>query len=109
MAIRDHIESIWAKRTWLEIAARPVLVDYSGLKVRRAPWKVLAGHAGHRPIVLLLAAFFILVVLILPVPGSLINMVEQVNPSGYDMQGPNSETIVDSVNYSNNPRAFQAS
>jgi len=109
MAIRDHIESIWAKRTWLEIAARPVLVDYSGLKVRRAPWKVLAGHAGHRPIVLLLAAFFILAVLILPVPGSLINMVEQVNPSGYDMQGPNSETIVDSVNYSNNPRAFQAS
>jgi sodium-dependent dicarboxylate transporter 2/3/5 len=109
MAIRDHIESIWAKRTWLEIAARPVLVDYSGLKVRRAPWKVMAGHAGHRPIVLLLAALFILAVLILPVPGSLINMVEQVNPSGYDMQGPNSQTIVDSVNYSNNTKAFQSS
>ena len=108
MAIRDHIESIWAKRTWLEISARPVLVDYSGLTVRRSPWKVMAGHAGHRPIVLLVAALCILAVMILPVPGSLINMVEQVNPSGYDMQGPNSQTIVDSVNYSNNPKAFKS-
>ena len=82
MAIRDHIEGIWAHRTWLEIAARPVLVDYSGLKVRRTTWKIMAGHAGHRPIVLLLAAFFILAVLILPVPGSLIDLVEQVHPPG---------------------------
>ena len=57
----------------------------------------MAGHAGHRPIVLLLAAFFILAVLILPVPGSLIGLMDQVNPSGYDMKGANTETIVDSA------------
>ena len=108
MAVREHIDGIWANRTWLEIASRPVLVDYSGLKVRIAPWKIMAGHGGHRPIVLLMAAFFILSVLILPVPGSLIDLVEQVNPSGYDMRGADTETIVNSVNYSNDPKAFQA-
>ena len=68
----------------------------------------MAGHAGYRPIVLLMAAIFILSVLIAPVPGSLIDLVEQVNPPGYDMKGANTETIVDSVNYSKNPKAFQA-
>ena len=108
MAVREHRDGIWAKRTWLEIAARSVLVDYSGLKVRRGLWKIMAGHGGHRPIVLLVAAIFILSILILPVPGSLVYLVEQVNPPGYDMKGTNTETIVDSVNYSNNPKAFQA-
>ncbi len=108
MAVREQVNGIWANRTWLEIAPRPVLVDYSGLKIRRAPWKIMAGHGGHRPIVLLMAALFILSILLLPVPGSLIDLVEQVNPSGYDMVGANTETIVDSVNYSNNPKAFQA-
>ena len=108
MTIKEHIAEIWANRTWLEIAARPVLVDYSGLKLRTAPWKIMAGHGGYRPIVLLIAAFFMLSILILPVPGSLIHLVEQVNPSGYDMKGANTETIVDSVNFSNNPNAFLA-
>ena len=108
MAVREQVDGIWAHRTWLEIAPRPVLVDYSGLKIRRAPWKILAGHGGYRPIVLLMAAFFILSIMILPVPRSLIDLVGQVNPSGYAMMGANTETIVDSVNYRNNPKAYLA-
>ena len=108
MAVREHIDGIWANRTWLEIASRPVLVDYSGLKVRTAPWKIMAGHGGYLPIVLLMAAFLFLSILILPVPGSLIDLVEQVNPSGYAMMETNTETIVDSVNYSKAPKSFRA-
>ena len=108
MAVREHINGIWANRTWLEIASRPVLVDYNGLKVRTSPWKIMAGHGGYRPIVLLLAAFLFLSIWILPVPGSLIDLVEQVNPSGYAMMETNTETIVDSVNYSKTPKAFRA-
>ena len=68
----------------------------------------MAGHGGYRPIVLIMAALFLLSFMFLPLPGSLINLVNQVNPSGYEMVGPNSETIVDSVNYSKNPETFQA-
>ena len=108
MTVREHIEGIWANRTWLKIDPRPVLVDYSGLKIRTAPWKIMAGNGGYRPIVLLMAAFIFLSILVLPVPGSLIDLVEQVNPSGYAMMETDTETIVDSVNYRRNAKAFQA-
>ena len=40
-------------------------------------------------------------------PGGLVDLVERVNPPGYDMTA-GTETIVDSVNYHNNPQAFEA-
>ena len=92
---------------WLNTASRSLLVDYSGLKVYKSPWARLAGQAGYRPVLLVFAAVFVIGVALLPVPGSLVDLVEQVNPLGYDMM-PGTETIVDSVNSHNNPEAYEA-
>ena len=90
-----------------EVASRPVLVDYSGLRVYRPLLERLAGQAGYRPVLLSIAAVFFIAMALLPAPGSLVDLVERVNPSGYNM-ADGVETIVDSVNYHNNPEAFEA-
>ncbi len=108
MAARDNINNTSASQTWLAMASRTVLVDYSDLHIGKTPAKILMGQAGYRPIALLLAAFFFVFMVLLPVPRSLINLVEEVNPSGYGMMEPDTETIVDSVNYHKNPQAFAA-
>ena len=69
---------------------------------------VLTGQAGYRPIALLFAAFFLVSMVLLPVPGSLIGLVEEVNPPGYAMMETDAETIVNSANSRNNPKAFEA-
>ena len=84
------------------------LVDYSGLEVRKTTSELLRGQPGYRPIALIIAALFFISLILLPVPGSLIDLVEVVNPSGYEMMEANTETIVDSVNYHNDPKAFEA-
>ena len=66
------------------------------------------GQGGYRPFLLILAALFLALIVILPVPGSLISLVEQVNPPGYAMLEADTETIADSVNYRNDPKAFEA-
>ena len=109
MAGKEHIEINWVNRAWLDRAPRPILVDYSGLEVRKSTSELLRGQPGYRPIALIIAALFFISLILLPVPGSLIALVEVVNPSGYEMMEPNTETIVDSVNYHNNPEAFEAS
>ena len=91
----------------VETASRSILLDYSGLKVHKRPLDRVVGQAGYRPILLLLVAIFFVVMALLPVPGSLLDLVEEVNPPGYNMMA-GTETIVDSVNYRNNPRAFEA-
>ena len=91
----------------VETASRSILLDYSGLKVYKRPLDRLVGQAGYRPILLLLVAVFFVVMALLPVPGSLVDLVEEANPSGYNMVA-GTETIVDSINYRNNPRAFEA-
>jgi len=90
------------------MAARRLLVDYSGLKIRRTPSTVLAGRDGYRPILLLFAALFLGFMVVLPVPESLVDLVEQVNPPGYDMLKADTQTIADSINYHRNPEAFKA-
>ena len=108
MAVDDQSNRNWSNRTWLEGASRHLLVDYSGLRVRKTVSDVLTGQAGYRPVVLLLAAVVLLSMLVLPLPGSLIDQVEQVNPPGYAMMEPGTDTIVDSVNRHNNPKAYEA-
>ena len=53
MATKDHIDTTWAPKAWLEKTGQPIRVDYSGLKVRKTTWGLLCGQAGYRPIVLL--------------------------------------------------------
>lgn len=91
----------------IDDAPRPLSVDCSGLRVYRTPLAVLVGRAGYRPFLLLFASVLLAFVALAPVPGSLIDLVEMVNPPGYDMMGF-TETIVDSVNYHENPEAFEA-
>ena len=109
MAGKEHINSSWVNRARLDRSPRPILVDYSGLEVRKTTSELLRGQPGYRPIALIIAALFFASLILLPVPGSLIDLVEVVNPSGYEMMGANTETIVDSVNYHNDPVAFEAS
>ena len=66
------------------------------------------GQGGYRPLLLMLAALFFALIVLLPVPGSLISLVEQVNPPGYAMLEADTETIADSVNYRHDPEAFEA-
>ena len=108
MASKEHVQSTWVNWTRLERESRPILVDYSGLKIRKTASEYLNGQSGYRPIVLLIAAVFFLSMLLLPLPGSLIRLVEQDNPQGYTMMAANTETIVDSVNQRKNPRGYEA-
>ena len=90
------------------MAQKPVLVDYGALQVRRSATEQLMGRPGHRPIALAFAAAFFLAMVLLPVPAGLIELVEGVNPPGYDMLEGGTETIVDSVNFHKHPEAFNA-
>ena len=100
---------VQGNKAWLATSARSHLVDYSGLRVRRRLSVILRGQAGYRPVVLLFAAALILSLLVLPLPGSLVDLLEQVNPVGYDMMDTDAVTIIDSVNLHNNPEAFRSS
>lgn len=91
------------------MSPRPFLVDYSGLKVRKSATELLTGQAGYRPIALIFAVLFLLAMFLVPVPGTLISLVEEVNPLGYDMMDPGTETIAESINRHNHPEAFEAS
>ena len=90
-----------------DAAGRTFPVDCSGLQVHQTLWEMLAGQSGYRPILLIFAALFFVLVMLLPVPGSLVDLVEQVDPLGYDLES-NTETIADSVNSHKNTEAFQA-
>ena len=104
----DRTTSVWESRTWLRTTPRPLLVDYSGLRVRKTLYEILRGHTGYRPVFLLIAAAFLICTILLPIPGSMLDLFGKANPSGYDMMGADTETIVDSVNYHRNPEAFEA-
>ena len=88
--------------------SQPIPVDYSGLRVRKSAPDTLMGQAGYRPIALIVAAFIFLFMLIMPLPGSLVDLLVEVNPTGYDLMEADTQTIVDSVNHHENPRAFEA-
>ena len=85
----------------------PFRLDYTELKVHKTPWKIMQGGSGYRPIILLFAVVFIaLMAFVIPIPGGLVDLVEQENPMGYKLEG-NTTTIVDSVNYHQDEEAFQ--
>ncbi len=98
----------WRSRAWLDVPPRTVLVDFSGLQVRKTGTQILLGQGGYRPIALVVAALVFCAMVLLPVPESLVRLMEQENPSGYSMSGAGAETIVDSVNLHKNPEAFAA-
>ena len=108
MASKNRVDTTWANRAWLEKAPQPILVDYSGLRVSKTTIETLWGQAGFRPLVLIVAAFIFLVLIVMPLPGSLLGQVEEINPTGYDLMEADTQTIVDSVNYHKNPQAFEA-
>ncbi len=83
-------------------------VDCTGLRIHRSLWGILAGQGGYRPLPLMLAAVFLTLIVLLPVPSSLVGLVERANPPGYDMLEANTETIADSVNQRRDPDAFEA-
>ena len=70
--------------------------------------RLLTGQAGYRPALLLVALVCLLGVVLLPVPGSLVELVTAANPRGYDFTGADTETILDSVNRHSYPEVFDA-
>ena len=106
MATKEQFDAVWTNGKWLDVAPRPFLVDYSGLRVRKSAVAALVGQAGHRPLVLIFAAVVFLFMLFVPVPPSLSAMLVAENPPGYGTMGPATNTIVESVNYHKNPQAF---
>ena len=108
-ARKDTADPVRASRTWLQTTPRPVLVDHSGLKVRRTLFHILAGQPGYRPAILAVAAVALVCTVVLPLPPSLTSLLEEVNPSGYGKMGADTGTIVDSVNHNRNREAFEAS
>ena len=108
MATKKQVHAVWTNGTWLGVASRPCLVDYSGLRVRKSIPAALVGQAGYRPIVLVIAAVLFLSLLLIPVPSGLSAILEAENPPGYDIMEPGTNTIADSVNFHNNREASQA-
>ena len=106
MATKEQFDAVWTNCTWLEMAPRTCLVDYSGLRVRKSTLVTLMGQSSHRPIILIIAAFVLLSVLLVPIPSSLSSMLMEEDPPGYSAMEPGTNTIVDSLNYHNNPREF---
>lgn len=70
-------------------------------------WKAWKGIPAHKPILLVIAALIFTTIVLLPVPGSLLDMTEEANPQGYIL-GHGCETIVETVNQKLNPEAFKA-
>jgi sodium-dependent dicarboxylate transporter 2/3/5 len=91
MAGEEAKDGNWSSRTWVGLTARPTLVDYSGLSVRRSARAVLTGQAGYRPIALLIAALFFAVIVLAPIPGSLTGLVEGMDLAASDLVGADAE------------------
>ncbi len=75
---------------------------YTGNVERRWSWK---GSPGYKPIYILIAAVVFAVVVIMPPPQSMIEMVTKSNPPGYE-PGRGCETITETVNQKLRPKAF---
>ena len=93
-----HIQANWMHS---ELTNRSFMVDYSGLKVHRTISERWTGSAGYRPILLLLAAVFMIGMALLPIPGSLVDLVEEVNPSGRITVETDAGTIVGLESFNN--------
>jgi len=66
-----------------------------------------ASKPGYKPILLLIAALVFTGIVIAPPPQSMINLVSQEKPSGYQLGG-GCKTITDTVNKKLHPVAFEA-
>ena len=108
MATKEQIDAVWTNGTWLGVAPRPCLVDYSGLIVRRSISAALVGQPGYRPIALLFAAVLFLSVLLVPIPAGLSATLDAATPPGYGMTESGADTFADSVNHDDNPQSFQS-
>jgi len=93
-----HIQANWMHS---ELTNRSFMVDYSSLKVHRTISERWIGSAGYRPILLLLAAVFMIGMALLPIPGSLVDLVEEVNPSGRITVETDAGTIVGLESFNN--------
>lgn len=65
----------------------------------------LKGRPGYKPILFIIAAILFTAIVLLPVPGSMIEMVSQSNPPGYEL-GRGCFTITETVNQKLRPEAF---
>jgi len=93
IAARNQLGYIQANWMQSELTILPLKVDYSGLSVHRTIPERCLGIPGYRPILLLFAAVILVGVALLPVPGSLVDLVERVNPSGHVILEPYSGTV----------------
>jgi len=65
-----------------------------------------ASRPGYKPVLLLIAFIVYAILVIIPPPQSMIELVSKVNPSGYSLSA-GAKTITDAVNRKLNPGAFK--
>lgn len=68
-------------------------------------WK---SRPGYKPVLFISAAVLFIILVLLPSPKSIIDMVSQKNPMGYKL-GRGCDTIIDTVNLKLRPEAFKNS
>ena len=107
MTDKSRVIYIGSDHARADLPARPLLVDYSRLVVRRTALETLVGQAGYRPILMLAAALFFMAMVLLPVPQTLTGLMDEANPRGYGMLQAGADTIAESANRRKNPEAFQ--
>ncbi len=66
-----------------------------------------ASKPGYKPVLLLIAALVFAGVVMVPPPQSMINLVSNVNPAGYQL-GRECSTIADTMNQKLHPKVFKA-
>ncbi len=70
----------------------------------KSDW-ILRNRPGYKPLLFIAAAILFTACVLLPVPQSMLNMVNRSNPPGYKL-GKGCTTIVDTVNQKLRPAAF---
>jgi len=82
-----------------------VKIQTTSADSRSAFWK---NKPGYKPILFIAAAVVFIVMVVLPPPRSMIDMVTKVSPPGYDL-AKGCSTIVETVNKKLRSKAFEAS
>ncbi|RJR21061.1 MAG: histidine kinase [Desulfobacteraceae bacterium] len=80
---------------------------HSGSKAAAEAGSIWKSRPGYKPIILIPAAILFIVLVIMPPPQSMIDLVSMEKPAGYTLPS-DCKTITDSVNKKLNPEAFKA-
>ncbi len=83
------------------------MAHHSSLAAKDSAGWTWKNQPGYKPILILFAAAVFITIVVIPPPQSMINMVKDKNPPGYQL-APGAHTITDTVNKKLRPEAYTA-